>query len=171
MTREDRVVRVEAAIAREAGPLLGYLMRRVDGPEDAADVLSETFLIVWKKAASLPAVDDEVRPWLFAIARNALLHHYRSGTRRRAAADRLRHQIHVDATTGFVETPATDALHAALTRLDPVDQEIVTLIHWDGLSLVEVSRAMAMKEGTVRSRYHRARARLRAALVSSEVLR
>ncbi|WP_275094068.1 RNA polymerase sigma factor [Microbacterium lushaniae] len=38
------------------------------------------------------------------------------------------------------------------------------LIHWEGFSLVEVSRILAMKEGTVRSRYHRARASLRSQL-------
>ncbi|MFD0759501.1 RNA polymerase sigma factor [Arthrobacter ulcerisalmonis] len=48
-----------------------------------------------------------------------------------------------------------------MASLDAVDQDIIGLVHWDGFSLVEVSRIMKMKEGTVRSRYHRARTVLR----------
>ncbi len=45
-----------------------------------------------------------------------------------------------------------------------VDRDIIGLVHWEGFSLVEVSRILRMKEGTVRSRYHRARTSLRAEL-------
>ncbi|MFC5931142.1 sigma factor-like helix-turn-helix DNA-binding protein [Cryobacterium melibiosiphilum] len=42
-----------------------------------------------------------------------------------------------------------------------MDQEIIRLVHWDGLSLKEVSQHLSPPSGTIRSRYHRARRRLR----------
>lgn len=42
---------------------------------------------------------------------------------------------------------------------------MIGLVHWEGFSLIDAGRILGMKEGTVRSRYHRAKARLRDALV------
>ncbi|NYI76258.1 RNA polymerase sigma factor [Nocardioides panzhihuensis] len=52
-------------------------------------------------------------------------------------------------------------LRSALERLKPIDQEILRLVHWDGLSLVETAELLGKRAGTVRSRYHRARSSLR----------
>lgn len=156
--------RVARAFELQSTALLAYFVRRVDVPEDAADLLSETALIAWRKRKYLPQSEEDIRAWLFGVARNVLLHHYRTSIRRRAAADRLRDQIRIDSYSGFTPTPATEAVLSAIRELDALDQEIIGLAHWDGLPLVEVARVLRMKEGTVRSRYHRARVRLRDAL-------
>lgn len=163
---ELRRARVERAVADHAPALLAYLARRVVPSQDAADLLAETFMILWKRAASLPDSDDEVRPWMFGIARNVLMHHQRSAYRQRAAADRLRSELLTNQDSGFVDSSEYDELHTVLRELDPIDRDIVGLVHWDGFSLVEVSRILRVKEGTIRSRYHRARALLRSRLVA-----
>jgi len=159
-TRDQRA-RIEYAVPAHAPALLAYFARRVTPSQDAADLLSETLLIIWKRAAALPDRDDEIRPWMFGVARNILMHHQRSMTRRQAVADRLRSQLSATTSPGFVDSSDFDDLHDALGTLSQVDRDIIGLIHWDGLSLVEVSKVLKMKEGTVRSRYHRARSRLR----------
>lgn len=153
--------RIERAVPDHSPALLAYFVRRVDPGHVAADLLAETLLILWKRAGALPARDDEVRPWMFGIARNVLLHHRRSTARRYALADRLRSQLSADPSPGFTDDPAFGDLHDALGTLDQTDRDIIGLLHWDGLSLVEIARVLRMKEGTVRSRYHRARERLR----------
>ena len=158
---DDKRARIECAVLENATALLGYFARRVDPPQDAADLLAETLLALWKRANALPAQDDEIRPWMFGIARNVLLHHQRSAARRSALADRLRDHLSATPTPGFSDSSAFEELHQALDRLNQIDRDIIGLLHWDGLSLVEVSRVLHMKEGTVRSRYHRARERLR----------
>ena len=158
---DERRRRVEDVVAAHAPRLLAYFVRRVTPPSDAADLLSETLLIVWKRSGALPSDDDEVRPWMFGIARNVLMHHQRGVLRRQAVADRLRNQLFATPAPGFTDSPELEDLHGALRALDQIDRDIISLVHWDGFSLVEVSRVMRMKEGTVRSRYHRARARLR----------
>ncbi|WP_370566136.1 RNA polymerase sigma factor [Cryobacterium sp. BB736] len=163
---ESRRARIERAVADHSPALLAYLSRRVEPSHDAADLLAETFMILWKRAASLPRSNDEVRPWMFGIARNVLLHHRRSGYRRRAVADRLRSELLTNHDSGFVDSSEYAELHAMLRELDPVDRDIIGLVHWDGFSLVEVSRILRIKEGTIRSRYHRARAQLRSRLIA-----
>ncbi|UJP10131.1 RNA polymerase sigma factor [Microbacterium sp. KUDC0406] len=166
----DDVLRSRVAVAARAHApaLLASLSRRVDQPQDAADLLSETLLIVWRKAERMPASEDEIRPWMFGIAQHVLQHHWRSRARRSAIVERLREQLMPE--SGFAEGPDFDDLHAALRTLDPVDREIIALVHWDGFSLAEVAGILRMKESTVRSRHHRARARLRGILTREPVV-
>lgn len=158
---DDRATRMEAAVRAHAPDLLAYFARRVRSESDAADLLADTLLALWRRASSLPPADDEVRPWMFSFARGILLHHFRGVTRRHALADRLRDELAGTAHPGFADSDEYDDLCGAVRALDAVDRDIIGLVHWEGFSLVEVSRILRMKEGTVRSRYHRAKARLR----------
>jgi RNA polymerase sigma-70 factor (ECF subfamily) len=158
--------RVTRAVTEHAPALLGYFARRVDPAHHAADLLSETLLVLWRRAAALPADDDAVRPWMFGIARNVLLHHHRRTARQHAMADRLRSMLSVSPHEGFADPTEYADLHEAVRSLDLVDREIIGLVHWEGFTLAQTARVMKMKEGTLRSRYHRARARLRERLVA-----
>src|SRR5690606_16892409 len=75
MTTDDRRARVERAVQEHAPALLSYFARRAVQREDAADLLAETLLVLWRRSRSLPDADDEIRPWMFGIARNVLMHH------------------------------------------------------------------------------------------------
>lgn len=156
--------RVEAAVVACSPALLAYFTRRVDSPDDAADLLAETLLTLWRRVSALPANDDEVRPWMFGIARNTLLHYRRGKARQQALAERLRGILAVTPQPGFADGAEFDDLHDALRTLDERDREIIALVHWDGLTLAEAGRVLKLKEGTVRSRYHRARRALRSRL-------
>ncbi|GAA2864977.1 RNA polymerase sigma factor [Microbacterium arabinogalactanolyticum] len=169
MTADERRVRVERAVQDHASALLGYFVRRVALREDAADLLAETLLVLWRRSRSLPDADDDVRPWMFGIARNVLLHHQRGGARRHAVVEKLRGVLEATPHPGFADPAEHDELHRALAQLDPLDRDIIGLLHWEGFSLVEVARMLRMKEGTVRSRYHRARAALREQLADAAV--
>lgn len=101
--------------------------------------------------------------WMFGIARRVLATHRRSSIRRAGLADRLRDEL---ATSGHSaeRDPRVDALDAAMALLDTRDQEIIRLVHWEGFTLRATAKLLRMREGTVRSRYSRARARLAASL-------
>lgn len=73
---EDEFAEVYAATYK---PLLGYALRRCDSPEDAADVVAETFTIAWRRATDMPA-GPQARLWLYGVARRVLA----NGTRPRA---------------------------------------------------------------------------------------
>lgn len=160
----DRVI---AAVRANSADLLAFLARRVDPAEDAADLLSEVLVVVWRRSSALPVNDAEVRPWMFGIARKMLVRHYRTTSRRHAVADRLRSLLSATDQAGFAALDARLDLRAAMRELAAVDRDIIGLVHWEGFSLAETSRIMRMKEATVRSRYHRARAKLRQVLTDT----
>ncbi len=162
----DIRARIETAVETNAPMLLAYLARRVRSSEDAADLLADTLLVLWRRAAALPVRDEEVRPWMFGIARKVLLRHIRGTTRRAALADRLRGELERTPHPGLADPADRIDLHRALAELQAIDRDIILLHHWDGLTLVEIGRTLRMKDGTVRSRYHRARSALRDALAS-----
>lgn len=164
MTTDDRRARVERAVQEHAPALLSYFARRAVQREDAADLLAETLLVLWRRSRSLPDADDEIRPWMFGIARNVLMHHQRHRARQGALVDRLRGILSTIPRPGFTDSSAYDDLHRAIAKLSSTDRDIIGLVHWEGFSLIEVSRMLGMKEGTVRSRYHRARSALRESL-------
>lgn len=154
------VRRAEAVVRRESPALLKYFERRCS-PDDAPDLLGETLLVTWRRISAMPVDDEEARMWLFGVARRVLATSRRSGIRRQALVDRMRDEVAARPTT---RTEEHDALHAALSELPEIDAEIIRLIHWDGFSLTEIAQHLNRPAGTIRSRYSRARAALRAAL-------
>jgi len=51
-----------------------------------------------------------------------------------------------------------------LSELEPADQELVLLVAWAGLSYEQAAQALEVPVGTIRSRLHRARAKIRRAI-------
>ncbi|WP_089154761.1 RNA polymerase sigma factor [Micromonospora sp. NBS 11-29] len=155
---EDRFRHVYATNFR---PLLAYALRRSPQPEDAADVVAETFLVVWRRGHEMP-VDAEVRPWLYGIARRVLANHHRTGARRDRLGERLRQQVRdIVAADPGSDVPERLAVRAALARLGELDREVLTLTAWEGLEPREVAAVLGVSPAAVRTRLSRARARLR----------
>lgn len=148
------------------GPaLLGYLVRRVDNPEDAADLLSETFVVAWRRRADVPAAPGD-RPWLYGVARHVLANQRRSLRRREAATQALAALV-VEVTTPAPELSID--VRRALAGLDPLDREIVTLSVWEALTSSEIARVVGVPPSTVRARLARARACVRSAVAHPAV--
>jgi len=140
------------------GAILGYAVRRVDDPTDAADVVSETFLVAWRRLDDVPPGQE--RLWLFGVARNVLANHHRSVRRRGRLGERLRDELPHD----VVPDPAVDAaerdrVRRALSRVSPDDRELLTLVGWDGLAPTEAAAVLGIAPGATRMRLSRARRR------------
>ena len=154
--------RFRGLYAAQLRAVLGYALRRVPAPEDAADVVAETFLIAWRRRADLPA-GDEARLWLYGVARRVLANHLRGEGRRSRLGDRLRtelaHQVSVPDPAD--EVVRVRALRTAMSRLEPADREVLELTAWEELAPREIAVALDLSPEVVRSRLSRARARLR----------
>lgn len=157
--------RVGAVVEAHTPDLLAYFLRRAEVPEDAADLLGDTLLVIWRRVDAIPADDREARMWMFGIARNVVATHGRTIRRRTSLQDKLRSQVR---SVAPVEVEIEVDVDACLRRLDPIDQEIIRLTYWDGFSLKEAARLLELAEGTVRSRHHRARESLRRMLTDSD---
>jgi RNA polymerase sigma-70 factor (ECF subfamily) len=164
----DRFARV---FDRHAPYIHRYLARRV-GRQAADDLVAETFLVAFGKRAGYDPRFPDARPWLYGIATNLIAQHRRQETRqlrlRQAAApDPVQHD-HAERAALDVTAQSLRASPAqALARLARPDRDVLLLIAWEQLSYGEVARALNIPVGTVRSRLHRARTKIREALAGT----
>ena len=155
----DRRVRFDALFAAHFAAVRAYVVRRSAGtPVD--DVLSEVFLIAWRR---LDAVPGDALPWLLAVARRVLANHRRGNARRAALIDRL-----ASATPRLrvVDPPGEvfGALADAIGSLSPVEREALLLVAWEGLDPTRAARVVGCSPQAFRARLYRARRRLAARL-------
>jgi RNA polymerase sigma-70 factor (ECF subfamily) len=155
----------ESAVEPLMPDLLRYFARRVTPREDAADCLSETLLVLWRHRSRLPQAPEERRAWAFGIARKVLANHQRKGVRRSLAYGFVV-RAQLAAPPGEL-SPAAEAALTALDALSDTDRELVRLVVWDGFGVGEAGRVLGLREATARSRYSRARARLRTLIVAA----
>jgi RNA polymerase sigma-70 factor (ECF subfamily) len=161
---DDPAQRFERLFERAERDLLAYVLRRVDRPEDAADIVAETFLVAWRRVDDVPA-GDEARLWIYGVARRVLANQRRGQLRRSRLADRLRDELPAAvANLRGPEDHRAAAVRAALACLEDDDRELLRLSSWEGLTPAEIATVMNVSNVTVRSRLHRARNRLRAEL-------
>lgn len=143
-------------------PLLGYVLRRVEQPADAADLLADIFVVAWRRLDQVPEGPEGIL-WLYGVARRSIANHHRGLRRQDAAVDRLRREFGRMVALMEVEQGDSSVL-AALHRLREQDRELLTLTNWEGLSPAETARVLGIQPGAARVRLHRARARLRSEL-------
>jgi RNA polymerase sigma-70 factor (ECF subfamily) len=165
MSTTDSRRRFDTLFERHFRALLGYALRRVLDPADAADVVAETFLVAWRRIDKVPP-EPEDRLWLFGVARRTLGNRRRGDRRREALAERLRQQL---ATAPKVHEDVDETalvVRQAMALLRPDDREILSLVAWEGLAPHEAGAVLGLQPATSRVRLHRARARMRDALIS-----
>ena len=151
----DHDARLTARLREVSPDLLRYLRRRSPSEEDAADLLADCLLIAWRRRSAIPDDDEGARMWMFGVAVNALRNGARGRRRRQAVADRLREHLLTQ-----TRPPELDGVRAAIDRLPRDQVDLVTLVHWEGFSVVEAGTVLGITESTARGRYQRARANL-----------
>lgn len=162
---------LEALYDRHAG-LVFSLARRITGDREAAEeVVQDTFLTVWRQAASYSPSRGRPYSWLVRIARNRSIDELRRMDSRERRQRRSREVL--DAYTPDPALKAVeDAREAELRRLvsealqdlpEP-QREVVELSYFRGWSQVEISRRTGLPLGTVKTRMRLALSKLRNAL-------
>ncbi|MFB4315348.1 RNA polymerase sigma factor [Actinomadura sp. 21ATH] len=155
-----------ALFDRYAARVHRYLARRV-GPDEADDLVSDTFLAAFEQRRRFdPERAPGALPWLLGIATNQIRGHRRAEARRWRTLARARPD---DAEASPAERvadrvdagAAARALTGALEEMRPGDRDALLLLAWGDLTYPEIASALEIPVGTVRSRIHRARGRLR----------
>ncbi|MGD9496274.1 MAG: RNA polymerase sigma factor [Armatimonadota bacterium] len=152
-----------AALVREfQDRLLYYLRRLVDSEDDAWDVLQQTRLGVFRGIRSMRDPERLV-PWLYRIARNTAARHLRHRLVDDGTQD---DSIDLDTVEGPEDPPVADgiAVHEELGTLSVAHREVLVLHFLEDLSVAEIAEIVGVPAGTVKSRLHYARRRLRDAL-------
>ena len=155
---------------RHADEIYRYVARRL-GTEIAADLVSDVFLIAFRNRASFDPARAEARSWLYGIAVNVIRGH------RRAEARRLRALAKAPASSSAGDEPLEERavervsaqqlrpeLARALGKLSAGERDLLLLVAWADMSYDQAGKALGIPPGTVRSRMHRLRAKLRKSL-------
>src|SRR5262245_48483264 len=165
----------EAIVARYQARVF-RLACRLTSDTDAADVLQETFLQVYRHLASFRG-ESRFGSWLYRIATNAALMH-RRGRQRRPAEPLDAFLPRFDADGRHVASPAellvasradelldrqflAEKAREALTRMPELYRDAFVLKDLEEWSTADVARALGVEPATVRQRVHRARLMLR----------
>ena len=149
----------ELLYRRYARSVFGLALRRLGDRARAEDAVQETFASIWRSARSYRPDRGPGAPWLYAVARNAIV-------------DRARGRR--EPPTEVPETPSAEAgpaeraesswvswrVHRALEELPEREREVIALAYWSGLSQSEVAEFLGIPLGTVKTRTRSALARL-----------
>jgi RNA polymerase sigma factor (sigma-70 family) len=151
---------------RHATAMYRYFVRRV-GADAADSLLGELFRVAFERRATYDTARADARPWLYGIATRLLAHHHRSEARRLRATARLVASMDAPGDLSEQVVGAMDASNRwpavaeAVAALPEAERNVLFLYAWEDLSYEEIATALGMPIGTVRSRLHRARHRLR----------
>lgn len=155
----DATVAVYRALS---GPVYGYLLRRMGDPEAAQDVTAETFTEVLEGADAFEGPPVGLRAWIFRIARNRMVDHYRRESYRRHAS--VEDMAEAGRLPEAADDPESDAIGRmeqerilALTEeLTPDQREVILLRLVADLPVAEVAELMDRTPGAVKVLQHRA---------------
>jgi RNA polymerase sigma-70 factor, ECF subfamily len=163
LTDPEAIERFQALYARHHGRVYAYAVSRA-GRQLADEVVSEVFLVAWRRLADVPT---PALPWLLAVARNAVSSQFRGRARQQSISAELRAWVtEADLATPDVADQVSERISVltALAALSEADRELLTLVAWHGLSPGEAAQVVGCSTATYSVRLHRARRRLQRAM-------
>ena len=149
----------ELLYSRYARSVFGLALRRLGDRTRAEDAVQETFASIWRSARSYRPDRGPGAPWLYAVARNAIVDRTRV---------RWEPPMEAPDEAALEAGPPEQAeqnwvawrVHRALEELPEREREVVALAYWSGLSQSEVAEFLGIPLGTVKTRTRAALARL-----------
>lgn len=151
--------------AQTSPKLFGVVLRICRQRQTAEDVLQETFVKIWRFAATYRAEASPPLTWMAAVARNTAI----DGVRRRvdlpmavdeegrSAAENVPDPVVVQPSDAF----DMRALHKCLDGLDSEQRSVITLAYVDGYSREELADRFQRPVGTIKTWLHRGLAKLK----------
>lgn len=152
----------EGWIRDHARELYACAVRLTNNRSLAEDLTQEAFYEAWRCMQQLQE-PQRARAWLFQILRHRYLHHLRDSSRRPHVQSDLDHDEHPDhAPSVSAQLAEAESLQTALAQLSPDCRLVLVMVLLEGRTCQETADDLKIPLGTVLSRLHRARARLKA---------
>jgi RNA polymerase sigma-70 factor, ECF subfamily len=153
----------ELLYRRYSRPVFGLALRRLGDRMAAEEAVQETFASLWRSARTYKPERGPGAPWLYAVARNAIVDRARS---------KFDPTMEVPETASLELGPEERAeasfvswrVHRALEELPRTERDVLELAYWGGLSQREVADFLGIPLGTVKTRTRAGLGRLADAL-------
>jgi RNA polymerase sigma-70 factor, ECF subfamily len=157
----------ELLYRRYARPVFALALRRLGDRGRAEDAVQETFASIWRSAKSYRRERGPGAPWLYAVARNAIIDRGRA---------RIEPPTEVPERASGEAEPAEHAesswtawrVHSALAELPDKERVVLELAYWSEMSQSEIAEFLQIPLGTVKTRTRAALGRL-ATLLDEEL--
>ena len=149
----------EKLYKRYARPVFGLALRRLGDRGRAEEALQETFTSVWRSARTYKPERGPGAPWLYGVARNAIVDRTRARNEPPA-------EVPDEPSLGAGPDEQAERswtawrVHRALEALPEREREVITLAYWSDLSQSEVAAQLGIPLGTVKTRTRAALAHL-----------
>jgi len=169
----DLLARLQSRDSRALGELydrygrmaFGLILRMVQDRGIAEDLVQETFMRVWNRAASFDSEQGAVGPWLLAVARNRALDYLRyKGRRPESSIDAQETEnpaLFADVQADPLRFDVARQVKAALSRLTETQRQAIELAYFEGMSQTEIAERMRQPLGTVKTWMRRALQQMR----------
>ena len=173
VTREPDRHHIFVRLIRQFEPALRRLASAyVDRDGDREDLFQEIALALWQAIPSFRKESSE-RTWLYRIAHNVAISFsakiYRTGRREESLPDELDHPSPAaDAEDGLLREEKRRALVDSIRHLSATDRQII-LLHFEGLSYLEIEDVSGLSEAAIATRLSRIRAKLKEKIRTAEV--
>lgn len=162
------VIRCRHGDARALDELLGrwqerlwhYAWRQTKDEAAAWDILQETFLAIARDIGKLE-LSAAFGAWAYRIASHKARDWMRQGERRRRREHDFAESWQIENASAAPAWSDLDRLKEALEGLSPNERSLLTLRYEDDLDLGEIAQVLGVPVGTVKSRLHHTRERLR----------
>ena len=142
----------ETLYRRYSRPVFGLALRRLGDRTRAEEAVQETFTSVWRSARTYRPERGPGAPWLYAVARNAIV----DGARVRV--DPVVAEPHEEAADEAGPSERAEQswtawrVHRAMEELPGNERTVLELAYWGGLSQSEIAERLRIPLGTVKTR-------------------
>ncbi len=147
--------------------VLGLFKRMTPNGAQAEDLCQETFLKVLKGLGGFKG-QSGLKTWIFRIAHNLACDSFRSPKGKEDSLDQIAEEGAGEPKgagplppESLDESSLREAIEKAMEILPSNQREILHLLYWEELSVAEISKVLAIPEGTVKTHLFRARKALR----------
>ena len=150
--------------------LRDFIARRVGDLHLAEDLTQEVLVKAYRSGVDV----DNVAAWLYRIARNTVVDHFRSQGRHpapEALPDDELDTAEPGDDDGRAVRELAQCLRPLIEQLDPIYRDALTLTELDGLTQSEAARRTSISTSGMKSRVQRGRAQLKSALLECCVVR
>lgn len=151
---------------RYSGALFGVISRIISDEHLAEDVLQESFVKIWKNAASYDISKGRLFTWMLNICRNAAIDKMRSkgfkSKKKTTGEEAIDYQA--DANLYQDLKPETIGIKDIVSKLKPEWRDVLDLVYFNGYTHQEAADELNLPLGTVKTRVRNAILHLRQAI-------
>ena len=138
-------------------PVYRFIASKMNDPHEAADILHNVFMDVWRSAGSFEG-RSTVKTWVLGIAYRKTMDHFRK-TGRISLTDEIDERVdeRPDAVSCIGAAEEAEHLRHCMGELKPQHRSAIELAFYEDMTYAQVSEAMDIPEGTVKTRIYHAK--------------